>query len=116
MRVVARFGVSVLLLLTIAACAGVDKNLPSDEDVRARIAAAYGFESFGKIAQIQYQFNLEEDGEETIRQWMWKPKIDSVAYQGVTSRLFGTEYDRKYLAENPSPRHDKIDAWFVEDN
>jgi hypothetical protein len=115
MRTLARSAACTLLLFNLYACATMDAKLPAPEDVRQRIAEAYGFDGFEKITSIQYQMDLEEDGELVTRKWIWTPKTDVVLYQGIASQLYATEYKRKALAQKPSARHSKIDAWFVED-
>ena len=115
MRTLVHLALSALMLLTLMSCATMDAGRPLPEDIRSEIARAYGIEAFDQIAEIQYQFNVKADGELTERKWIWMPKSDTVVYQGLTSQLYGTEYKRSELAERPSNRYARIDAWFVND-
>lgn len=115
MRTLVRFMLCALLMTPLISCAAMDAKQPLPEDIRGEIARAYGIEAFDQIAEIQYQFNVKANGELTERKWIWMPKNDTVVYQGRTSQLYGTEYQRSELAENPSRRHARIDAWFVND-
>src|SRR5262245_40075626 len=73
---VAKIGLVVSGILLLASACGAQSCPPA----AAKIAKAYGLDSFGQIEAIRYTFNLPAF--KISRTWTWEPKADRVTYEG----------------------------------
>src|ERR1700741_4580982 len=80
MRNFSRFGVIrvlTLLLVLPAICAA--QQLPP---IAEQMAKTYGLDSFGQVEGIRYTFNLDLPVLKRSDTWEWRPKTDTVSYEG----------------------------------
>lgn len=56
----------------------------ADDDVRLRIANAYGFPSWNQVEQLRYTFNVDRGKDRIKRSWLWDVKKNSVTFEGTS--------------------------------
>ena len=88
---------------------------PGGEDVRSRIAEAYGIESFGVIDKLQFTFNRQEDERSTRRFWIWEPAANRVTFKSDGHQPAVT-YARKELDKSSPAPVKQVDRWFLHDS
>ncbi|HUK07923.1 MAG TPA: hypothetical protein VLX09_08660 [Stellaceae bacterium] len=85
--------------------------------IAQKIAKAYGLDSFGKIEQIRYTFNLVAPGLTLSRMWIWEPKADRVSFDGKdkAGNPVKVTYDRSQLGSQAANVQSEIDPNFIND-
>ena len=85
----------------------------------AKIAKAYGFDSWGQIDAIRYTFNADLPALKfkALRSWVWEPKADRVSYEGKdkAGNPVKATYVRSQLGSQPENIKNEIDPAFVND-
>ena len=71
-------GLASLIVLT-AGCSSTQEQ-EAGKTVAEKIADAYGIDSFYKITQLNYRFNMQRDTIYFGRTWKWSPQSGEVAY------------------------------------
>ncbi|UCF92319.1 MAG: hypothetical protein JSW39_29310 [Desulfobacterales bacterium] len=98
-------------LLFALGCAGKWNR----DEVRHRIADAYGAQKFDQIEQLQYTFNAQIGAKQIRRSWVWHPHTNQVVFQGTAAEGGTITYRRSELTTQPSAQMEKVDAWFIND-
>ena len=86
-RIKVRRGVSllgVIRLLTFGVLLILPARSTAEESpsIAQEIAKTYGLDSFGQIEAIRYSWNAEFPGANLSHKWEWRPKTDTVSYEG----------------------------------
>jgi hypothetical protein len=109
------------MLAILPATSGAQQRPPIAE----QIAKTYGLDSFGQVEAIRYTFNADFPGTvanqpassriKLTQKWEWKPKTDTVSYEGKDKdgKLTKVTYQRSQ-SNSPSVWTD-VDPWFVND-
>ena len=101
------------LLLILPATSGAQQLPPIAE----QMAKTYGVDSFGQIEAIRYTWNAELPGAKLSNRWEWKPKTDTVSYEGKDKE--GKPVKATYQRSQPSSQSDaiknEIDPAFLND-
>ncbi|MEM5564094.1 hypothetical protein WNY78_03215 [Psychroserpens sp. AS72] len=75
-----------------------EKNNTSQEEEKLTVAQeigfAYGLENWVEVTQVDFTFNVDNDGKHFERSWSWNPKTDDVK---LTSGKDIITYNRKSL-------------------
>jgi hypothetical protein len=112
MKKTSRLGMFVLGLL-LAATSWAQQRPPIAE----QIAKAYGLDSFGRIEQIRYTFNLDLPDVKLSRSWVWNTKTDQVSHEGKDKdgKPVKVTYLRSQLGSQPAVVQDEVEPNFVND-
>ena len=102
------------LLFITAVCSGV-VNHAQAEDIRQKVAQAYGIQSFNQVELIRYTFNVQKDDKSASRIWIWQPKTDQVTFKAGPDAE-PIIYNRNELTSASPDKLQKIDSWFINDN
>jgi hypothetical protein len=99
------------MLLSLPAISGAQQLPP----VAKQMAKTYGLDSFGKIEAIRYTFTIP--GLVPPRTWEWKPKTDTVSYEGKDKegKPVKVTYKRSELSGQSDAVKNQIDPGFVND-
>src|SRR5215469_15735659 len=83
----------------------------------AKIAKAYGFDSFGQIDAIRSTFNIDFPRLKIAQSWTWEPKANRVTYEGKDKdgKPVKVTYVRSQLSSQPENVQKEIDPGFVND-
>lgn len=76
-------------------------------DSTENIAKAYGIENFKKVNKMSYTFNVQINGKDIQRTWIWYPKTDEVVF--VNDNI-------KYKRSEITDKLKDIDHKFINDN
>jgi hypothetical protein len=100
------FGALMLVCVTSGA-----QQLPQAAE---QMAKAYGLDSFGKVEAIRFTWSVEG---RISRSWEWKPKTDTVLYEGKDKegKSVKLTYKRSELANESDAVKNQIDPAFVND-
>jgi hypothetical protein len=103
------FGTLLILPATLTA----QRHPPLAEEV----AKAFGSDSFGQIEAIRYTFNAEFPGVNVSRSWEWRPKTDTVSYEGKDKdgKPVKVTYQRSQLGNQSDMVKNEVDPGFVND-
>jgi hypothetical protein len=101
------------MLLILPATSGAQQLPPIAE----QMAKTYGVDSFGQIEAIRYTWNAELPGAKLSHRWEWKPKTDTVSYEGKDKegKLIQVTYQRSQLASQSDAIKNEIDPDFIND-
>jgi len=101
------------MLLLLPATSGAQQLPPIAE----QMAKTYGVDSFGQIEAIRYTWNAELPGAKLSNRWEWKPKTDTVSYEGKDKegKLIQVTYQRSQLASQSDAIKNEIDPAFIND-
>jgi len=99
------------VLLILPAISGAQQLPP----VAQQMAKTYGLDSFGKVEAIRYTFAIP--GLVPPRTWEWKPKTDTVSYEGKDKegKPVKVTYKRSELGSQSDAVKNQIDPGFVND-
>jgi hypothetical protein len=102
---------AVLLILTGSLIA--QQRPPLAEEV----AKTFGSDSYGQIEAIRYTFNAEFPGVNLSRSWEWRPKTDTVSYEGKDKdgKPVKVTYQRSQLGSQSDVVKNEVDPGFVND-
>ena len=100
---------SMLLILPVTSGG---QQLPP---VAEQMAKTFGLDSFGKVEAIRYTFTIP--GLVSARTWEWKPKTDTVSYEGKDKegKPVQVTYKRSELGSQSDAVKNQIDPGFVND-
>jgi len=100
---------SMLLILPVTSGG---QQLPP---VAEQMAKTFGLDSFGKVEAIRYTFTIP--GLVSARTWEWKPKTDTVSYEGKDKegKPVQVAYKRSELSSQSDAVKNQIDPGFVND-
>ena len=100
---------SMLLILPVTSGG---QQLPP---VAEQMAKTFGLDSFGKVEAIRYTFTIP--GLVPARTWEWKPKTDTVSYEGKDKegKPVQVTYKRSELSSQSDAVKNQIDPGFVND-
>ena len=103
------FGTLLILPVTVTA----QQRPPLAEEV----AKAFGSDSFGQIEAIRYTFNAQFPGVNVSRSWEWRPKTDTVSYEGKDKdgKPVKVTYQRSQLGSQNDMVKNEVDPGFVND-
>jgi hypothetical protein len=101
------------MLLIWPATSGAQQIPPAAE----QMAKTYGLDSFGQIEAIRYTWNAELPGARLSNKWEWKPKTDTVSYDGKDKdgKPVQVTYQRSQLASQSDAIKNQIDPAFIND-
>jgi hypothetical protein len=101
------------LLLIFPAISPAQQRPPIAEEV----AKAYGLDSFGQIEAIRYTFNAQFPGVNVSRSWEWRPKTDTVSYEGKgkDGKPIKVTYQRSQLSSQNDVVKNEVDPAYVND-
>ena len=105
----------LLALIFLNAC----KNDASDSSVQTidsqptvaeKIAMAHGINTWDKVSELQFSFNVERDGNTFSRAWIWNPKSDRVTAVSAQDTLtyFRSTIDSTAIAADRGFINDKF--------
>ena len=114
MRAQVKHFIAALLIVIVAVACSTPRPDPND-NVRHRIAGAYGSESFHRIEVIEYTFNVRIGDKHIQRSWIWWPQVEQVEFIGGADKE-PVLYNRLELGQNPPQDIKQVDAWFINDN
>ena len=102
---------SMLLILSATSEA---QQLPP---IAEQMAKTYGLDSFGQVEGIRYTFNAEFPNVKLSRTWEWKPKTDTVSYEGKDKdgKPIKVTYQRSRLSNQSETVKNEIDPAFIND-
>jgi hypothetical protein len=85
--------------------------------VAEQMAKTYGLDSFGQVEGIRYTFNLELPGVKRSDTWEWKPKTDTVSYEGKDKegKPMKFTYRRSQLSSQSDAVKNEVDPAFIND-
>ncbi len=103
--------------LSIGLAIGGTANSQSEQEVRLRIAKAYGFQSWDQVEQLRFTFRVQRGKDHVARSWVWKPKVDRVSFAGTDrqGKPVKLTYLRSELSSQPAQQRKEIDASFIND-
>ena len=97
----------VFLALLCAACGTATQE--TADSLPLKVAAAYGFDRFDEITEIQYTWNVRVDSATVrSRSWTWKPSSGEVAYADQDTSV-------SYFLQEKDSTLNAIDSRFVND-
>jgi hypothetical protein len=101
------------MLLMLSATSRAQQHAPIAQEV----AKAYGLDSFGQIEAIRYTFTIQLTGLNLSRSWEWKPKTDTVSYEGKDKdgKPVKVTYQRSQLSSQSDLVKNEVDPAFVND-
>jgi len=101
------------MLFILSATSGAQQRPPIAEQV----AKTYGLDSFGQIEAIRYTFNAQFPGVNLSRSWEWRPKTDTVSYEGKDKegKPIKVNYQRSQLSSQSDAVKNEIDPAFIND-
>ena len=101
------------MLLILSATLEAEQLPPIAE----QMAKTYGLDSFGQVEGIRYTFNLEFPGVKRSETWEWKPKTDTVSYEGKDKegKPMKVTYQRSQLSSQSDAVKNEIDPAFIND-
>lgn len=100
-----RAGIFLLLLMV---CAVRPARAEEARDAAAAIAQAAGYDRFGSVGALEFNFNADIGDKKIRRSWKWWPREDKVRYTAPDGEV------TEYLRGGPEvPR--EIDGWFIND-
>ena len=81
------------------------------------MAKSYGLDSFGQIEAIRYSWNAEFPGANLSHKWEWRPKTDTVSYEGgdKAGNPVKVTYQRSKLDSQSDVVKKEIDPQFAND-
>ena len=102
-----------MLLLMLPAASWAQQRPPLAE----QMAKTYGLDGFGQIEGIRYTFTAELPGVTLSRSWEWRPKTDTVSYQGKdkSGKPVTATYQRSQLGSQSDAVKNQIDPAFIND-
>ena len=109
-----RFYLAIGLAAILFACAGHQET--QNTSLRQHIAESYGLQSFDRIDQLQYTFNVKNGEQQVSRFWIWEPRSNTVTFKGMDYQDAVTYNRGEIDTDAASDRLKKIDAWFINDN
>jgi hypothetical protein len=86
----------------------------ASDDIRRKIAAAYGIQAFEQVEQIRFTFNVKLADKRVQRHWTWWPKPDRVEFRPDGDAERAVRYDRADLDAGRTELRD-LDAKFIND-
>jgi hypothetical protein len=103
----------VLGVLVLAAPSWAQNKPPISEE----IAKAYGLDSWDKIEQIRYTFNIDVPGITLSRSWIWEPKTGRISYEGKDKegKPVKVTYLRSQLSSQEAVVKDQVEPAFNND-
>jgi hypothetical protein len=106
-------GLAFGVLLTLPVTSIAQQRPPIAEEV----AKTFGSESFGQIEAIRYTFNAQFPGVNLSRSWEWRPKTDTVSYEGKDKdgKPIKVTYQRSQLGSQSDVVKNEVDPSFVND-
>jgi len=107
---ITRINLLILGLLLLASASWAQKCPPA----AAKIAQAYGIDSFGQIDAVRSTFNIDFPGLKVAQTWIWEPKADRVTYEGKDKdgNPVKVTYVRSQLTSQPDSVKKQIDPSF----
>jgi hypothetical protein len=92
-------------------------NAQTEQDVRQRIAKAYGIQSWDQVEQLRFAFHVQRGKDQRARSWVWEPKVDRVSFAGTDKqgKPVKLTYLRSELNAQPAQQVKEIDASFIND-
>ncbi len=103
----------ITVVFTLICLAGCTAFPNSSQDIRYRIADAYGLKDFNQVTAIRYTFNARIGEKEIHRSWIWWPRSDRVRYIPENGKPM--EYRRSAIRSTSPDEVKKTDQWFVND-
>jgi hypothetical protein len=102
-------------MLLIVAPTSEAQQLPP---IAEQMAKTYGLDSFGQVEGIRYTFNVELPGLKRSDTWEWRPKTDTVSFQGKDKegKPIKATYNRSELSSQSDAVKNEIDPAFVNDH
>jgi len=104
----------VSALLVLVGTSGAQTPSRLDE----QIAKTYGLDSWGQVEAIRYTFNLELQGLNLSRSWVWNPKSGQISYEGKDKDgkpVKASYVESEYYKESATVK-DEVEPAFVNDN
>jgi hypothetical protein len=103
--------VAVLLIFPVASHAQQRPQIAED------VAKTFGADSFGQIEAIRYTFNAQFPGVNLSRSWEWRPKTDTVSYEGKDKdgKPVKVTYQRSQIGSQSDVVKNEVDPAFVND-
>src|ERR1700745_2215471 len=88
-------------MLLIVAPTSEAQQLPTTAE---QMPKTYGLDSFGQVEGIRYTFNVELPGLKRSDTWEWRPKTDTVSFQGKDKegKPIKATYNRSELSSSQS--------------
>src|SRR5246500_3768096 len=85
--------------------------------IAEQMAKTYGLDSFGQVEGIRYTFNVELPGLKRSDTWEWRPKTDTVSFQGKDKegKPIKATYNRSELSSQSDAVKNEIDPAFIND-
>jgi hypothetical protein len=101
-------------MLLIVAPTSEAQQLPP---IAEQMAKTYGLDSFGQVEGIRYTFNVELPGLKRSDTWEWRPKTDTVSFQGKDKegKPIKATYNRSELSSQSDAVKNEIDPAFIND-
>lgn len=101
-------------MLLILAPTSQAQQLPP---IAEQMAKTYGLDSFGQVEGIRYTFNVELPGLKRSDTWEWRPKTDTVSFQGKDKegKPIKATYNRSELSSQSDAVKNEIDPAFIND-
>jgi hypothetical protein len=117
MRNLSRLDVSCLLAITILLLLPATSLGQQRPPIAEEIAKTYGVDSFTQIEAIRYTFNAQFPGVSLSRSWEWRPKTDTVSYEGKDKdgKPVKVTYQRSQLSGQSDAVKNEVDPGFVND-
>jgi hypothetical protein len=102
------------ILFILSATSGAAQQRPP---IAEQVAKTYGLDSFGQIEAIRYTFNAQFPGVSLSRSWEWRPKTDTVSYEGKDKdgKPVKVTYQRSQLSSQSDAVKNEIDPSFIND-
>lgn len=101
--------ISVLVALTAPAAAS------EADQVRERIARAYGLDGWDRVEELRYTFNVQAGEREVRRSWVWRVKDRTVTYRDELDSGEPFTYSLDDVGDDPTEKLKNIDHRFIND-
>lgn len=114
MKTMTKWALISTAVAVLGACASSGHN-GAQEDIRRKIADAYGVSSFRQVDEIRYSFNVKIGKKQVKRSWIWQPRTDHVEYWPSGDPTTAVKYSRSEMTSNAPEDLKKVDAAFIND-
>lgn len=94
----------------------VANGTSAEDEVRLRIANAYGLSSWGQVQELKFTFNVDRGKDHIKRSWLWDVKKNAVTFEG--SAKDGKPVKRTYARTDMKAASTEIvetDRMFIND-
>lgn len=104
----------VAIYLLAALCAPAAAGTIADA-ARVRIAQEYGLNSWDRVEELRYTFNVRAGEREVRRSWIWRVKERTVSFRDEIAGGDRYTYSRDDVGDEPSDELRKVDHRFIND-